>query len=396
MRFLRRFLAVGSIATLIDVSLLLCLVLIAGWIPVVADATAVGIATFVSFIGHRRLSFAGAPGRRWYRNIGRYAMAAIVAGLVDVVVLWGVLGGSHDPVAITLIGAKMVSVGAALLTRVVFFRQAMFEAIRADQQSPADRAEPAGELRLSVVIPAYHEEAGIGETLARVELALGSLRHDGGFEVIIVDDGSGDGTADAAHRCGADVVIRLPENRGKGAAVRAGVLEARGRCVAFTDADLSYAPEQILGVMHQVEAGWDMVVGSRRHTDARTLVATGRLREVGGRVINLLTSIVLLGQYRDTQCGLKAFRSDVAQVVFERCQINGFAFDVELFHLVERYRFTLTEVPVEVVNSSRSTVHVARDASRLIRDLFRIRSIGRAGGYEISVADLPASLRPIS
>lgn len=396
MRFLRRFLAVGSVATLIDVSLLLSLVLFVGWTPVIADITAVTAATIVSFVGHRRLSFAGSPGRRWYRNIGRYALSATTAGLVDVVVLWAVLGGSSDPEALTLVPAKAVSVGAALLIRIVFFRQAMFGAIRSDQQTPADRGDATGELRLSVVIPAYHEEDGIGPTLARVERALGALRHDGGFEVIVVDDGSGDATAKAASAAGADVVIRLPENRGKGAAVRAGVLEARGRCVAFTDADLSYAPEQILGLMEQIEAGWDVVVGSRRHTEARTLVAAGRLREIGGRVINLFTSIVLLGQYRDTQCGLKAFRSDVAHVVFERCQIDGFAFDVELFHLVERYRFTLTETPVEVVNSARSTVHVVPDAGRLIRDLFRIRAIGRAGGYEISVADLPDSLRPIS
>jgi dolichyl-phosphate beta-glucosyltransferase len=133
--------------------------------------------------------------------------------------------------------------------------------------------------------------------------------------------------------------------------------------VAFTDADLSYAPHQILRLLDGVEAGWDVVVGSRRHVQTRTVVRAGRLREVGGRIINMLTGIVLLGRYRDTQCGLKAMRSDVGRLVFSHARIDGFAFDVEVFHLVERYRLSMLEVPVEVVNSSRSTVNVARDAT---------------------------------
>ena len=100
--------------------------------------------------------------------------------------------------------------------------------------------------------------------------------------------------------------------------------------------------------------------------------------------------MVLLGQYRDTQCGLKAFRSDVARAIFGLSRIDGFAFDVEVFHLVERHRFTLVEVPVEVENSPRSTVRVARDATRLVRDLFRVRDMGRRGLYELDPDALPA------
>ncbi|MCB1002700.1 MAG: glycosyltransferase, partial [Acidimicrobiales bacterium] len=218
---------------------------------------------------------------------------------------------------------------------------------------------------------------------------LAAVADDGGLEVVIVDDGSGDGTAAAARAAGADVVLEQPENRGKGAAVRRGVLESRGRTVAFTDADLSYSPDQLLRLLGEVESGWDMVVGSRRHEDTTTLVRAGRLRELGGRAINLLTQVVLLGQYRDTQCGLKAFRSDVARLLFGRSRIDGFAFDVELFHLAERYRLSLAEVPVSVANSSRSTVRVARDALRLVRDLFRIRRAARRGRYDDDAAVLP-------
>jgi dolichyl-phosphate beta-glucosyltransferase len=205
---------------------------------------------------------------------------------------------------------------------------------------------------------------------------------EGGVELIVVDDGSKDGTAAAARAAGADRVLTHTTNRGKGAAVRTGMLAATGATVAFTDADLSYAPEQLAGLLEIVESGFDVVVGSRKHEMTRTLVQAGRLREVGGRVINWLTHAVLLGNYRDTQCGLKAFRADVAKVIFERSRIDGFAFDVEVFVIAERNGFTLAEVPVTVVNTTRSTVRVARDAVRLVWDLFRIRRWSRRGAYQ--------------
>ncbi|MBV8958399.1 MAG: glycosyltransferase, partial [Actinobacteria bacterium] len=197
------------------------------------------------------------------------------------------------------------------------------------------------------------------------------------------DDGSKDGKADAARAGGADQVIAQPVNRGKGAAVRAGMLVARGRTVAFTDADLAYPPVQLLELLAQVEAGWDMVVGSRRHVDTSTLVKARRLREMSGRLFNAFTLLVLLGQYRDTQCGIKAFRSDVARLLFGHATIDRFAFDVELFHLAERYRLSLTEVPVTLANTTASTVRVGPDAVRMILDLFRIRRAGSRGDYEL-------------
>ena len=212
-----------------------------------------------------------------------------------------------------------------------------------------------------------------------------------GLEIIVVDDGSHDDTEIEAAAAGADLVIRHDRNRGKGAAVRTGVLAASGRCIVFTDADLSYSPDQIPGLVERVERGWDVVVGSRRHTDTTTLVRARRVREVGGRAINLITRAVLLGQYRDTQCGLKAFRSDVGRLIFSHTFVNGFAFDVEVFHLIERYHLSLTEVPVRIENSGRSTVRVARDAFRLVRDLFRVRQWSAEGRYDLTADDLLAA-----
>ena len=394
MKLFRRFLAVGVVATVVDVGLVVVLVIVAGWRPWSADLVAITVATVISYVGHRSSGFGDKPGHRWYLEPGRYMSASVIAGATDVGVLWLLTWSRPDLTVVSILLVKLASLSVAFLVRALFYQGHMFDSIRNDQSSPADRPAPPGEVRLSVVIPAFGEEEGIAATLARVEADLGHLRDEGGLEVIVVDDGSADDTAGAARRAGADVVIRQPANTGKGGAVRSGVLAATGRCGAFTDADLSYAPAQILDLMAQIELGWDVVVGSRQHDDTRTLVEAGRLREMGGRVVNLLTSVVLLGRYRDTQAGLKAFRSDVATVLFSHSMVDGFAFDVELFHLVERYRFTLIEVPVEVVNATRSTVHVVRDTWRLVRDLFRIRAAGRGGRYDVSVESLPPTLWP--
>lgn len=245
------------------------------------------------------------------------------------------------------------------------------------------RPPVGGEPRLSVVIPAYGEAARIGAAIARVRHELSTVADDGGLQIVVVDDGSDDGTAVAARAAGADVVVEQEINGGKGSAVRAGVLASTGRTVAFTDADLAYNPGQIAGLLAEVEAGWDVVVGSRYHVDTKTVVRARPLREIGGRAVNQATRLVLLGGYDDTQCGLKAFRADVARVLFSQGRIDGFAFDIELLALVERYGFSLSEHGVVVENSERSTVSVVRDAYRMLIDLWRIRRFVATGAYDL-------------
>ncbi len=257
---------------------------------------------------------------------------------------------------------------------------------------PIHRPAAPGVHRLSVVIPAYHEVDAISATIARVRQELAPIASEGGIEVVVVDDGSGDGTAAAAEAGGADHVIEFPVNQGKGAAVRAGAVAAQGRTVAFTDADLSYAPAQIADLLIRVEEGWDMVVGSRRHGETTTVAEARRLRDLGGRAINVASRAVLSGQYRDTQCGLKAFRSDAARLLFSHAKVDGFAFDIELFHLAERYGLALTEVPVQVENFERSTVRVARDAARLLADVARIGFDSTRGVYDLDPDDLDLAL----
>jgi putative flippase GtrA len=386
---LRRVTLVGTTATVVDVVLFVVLAAAFDWPVWWADGVAVAVATAVSWGLHALVTFPDDPTRGWFERSGTYLWTASIALVVDVSVIslldWWLAPGWW----LAYLVIKLPALGAAFVTRMVNYRDTMFISVRDTQGEPSPRPPSPGARRLSVVVPAYREADRIGDTVAEIRAALADLHAAGELEIVVVDDGSPDDTAERARAAGADQVIACTPNRGKGAAVRTGMLAATGRTVAFTDADLSYAPDQLLRLLDGVEAGWDVVVGSRQHVETRTVVRAGRLREVGGRVINLLTGLVLLGRYRDTQCGLKAMRSDVAAVIFSHATIDGFAFDVEVFHLVERYRFSLLEVPVEVVNSTRSTVNVARDALRLVRDLFRIRRAGRVGRYEAAPSELP-------
>lgn len=205
------------------------------------------------------------------------------------------------------------------------------------------------------------------------------------LEILVVDDGSTDDTA-ARSRTAEATVVEQPRNMGKGAAVRAGVLAAEGRSIIFTDADLAYPASMIPPILHELERGWDVVVGSRRHEETTTLVRARRIRELGGRAVNLLTHLVLLGHFRDTQCGIKGFRSDIGKALFARTTINGFAFDVEVFLIAEQDRYSLTEVPVRVENRQGSSVRLVRDTARLVRDLFRIRRAAGKGAYRPNAA----------
>lgn len=381
--FLGRFALVAVGITAIDVSLLAAAYLAFGWSLVAADLAAIVVAAAASYLAHRNLTFRSDPLVRWVYQPGAVAVVVTLATLADLSVLTLLVdpGSGQRASWQVLLAAKFTALLVAAVIRGVCYRWVLFQRVRRTQQVQPGRDRAPGALRLSVVVPAYHEEERIGQTVARLHRDLAVVAADGGLEIIVVDDGSADATAQAARDAGAEVVVDGRANTGKGGAVRDGVLVARGRTVAFTDADLAYSPDQLLGLLLEVERGWDMVVGSRRHTGTTTLVKARRLREIGGRVINLLTTTLLLGQYRDTQCGLKAFRSDAARLLFAQTRIQGFAFDIELFHLAERYELSVLEVPVRVENSERSTVNVARDALRLTRDLMRVRRWAKQGVY---------------
>jgi dolichyl-phosphate beta-glucosyltransferase len=402
---LRRFAAVGVLVTVVDVAVLFALRLGFGLPVLVADAIAIAAGGLVSFVANRALTFTRDPHLRWVDEPFAYLIVTAAAGVIDVLVLrlayvlfelwwkpasygaWVVSAfGRHATVRDYeprwLIVGKVIALGVAGVVRLIGYRGLLFRRVRAAQLQPEPNRTPApGLRRVSVVVPAYKASSFIAESVARLRAELGPLV-GGDLEIVVVDDGSPDDTFAAAQASDADAVLRLDENQGKGAAVRRGMLAATGRTIAFTDADLAYSPALVFELIREVEAGWDVVVGSRSHVETVTLVRARRLRALGSRVINMISFAVLLGAYRDTQCGLKAFRSDAAHEIFSVARINRFAFDIEVFHLAERMRLSLKEVPVTLANTEASTVKMGLDSVRVLVDMVRIRRLAGKGAYD--------------
>ena len=376
--WLRRFAFVGLAATVIDISAAVLLMQM-GLPTVIAGAIALTLAAIVARTLHEKITLINDPHARWIRNIKVFTSVVIIAAIIDLVILTSLDPGKSWKACFT---AKLTAVLGAAVARGISYRFVLFREFRNKQMKPNVENLIDKKPRISLIIPAFEEADRIAGTLSTVDSELrSSLQKSDDIEVIVVDDGSNDATSEIARQAGADVVIRLEENKGKGAAIRAGVQEANGSVVAFTDADLAYNPRQVVKLVTLVESGYDMVVGSRQHIETKNLVRAGRFREVGGRLINIATSGILLGHYRDTQCGLKAFKSQVAKSLFDAGTLDGFSFDVELFHLAERWDLSLKEIPVEVENSQRSSVSAFRDGVFLLLDLIRIRQRARRGVY---------------
>jgi dolichyl-phosphate beta-glucosyltransferase len=207
--------------------------------------------------------------------------------------------------------------------------------------------------RLSIVIPAHNEAHRIESTVQAILDYVGRELEE--HELIVVDDASTDGTADLVRsRFGDQVVIMSPpEGHGKGAAVRAGVLRASLPWVLFVDADL---PVEITNVRVFSEAAEraDIVIASKRMPGSTSSLAS--VRKLGGRLGNLLISTFVVGGIRDTQCGFKIFRTDVARSLFEHQRVDGFGFDFEVLFLAKRFGYHIVELPAEIVNKAYGTV----------------------------------------
>ena len=222
---------------------------------------------------------------------------------------------------------------------------------------------------LSIVIHAYNEEARLGPTLERIE-AWRRTRPES-IEVIVSDDGSRDRTREIAAAAGAVVVGHAP-NRGKGAAVREGMLAATGARVLMCDADLATPIEEVDKLGAELDRGHDIAIASRALD--RTLIETRQhpMRELMGRTFNGIVRLLILGGIKDTQCGFKLFSHEAAQDLFGRATVDGFAFDVEVLWLA-RGRYKVAEVPVVWRHVEESKVSPGTDAMRMFADVVRLR-----------------------
>lgn len=236
---------------------------------------------------------------------------------------------------------------------------------------------------LSVVVPAFEEAGRLGPTLDAIRRFLDSRRFTS--EVIVVVDGGGDGTLELAQGVGLEwpalVVLHHQPNRGKGYAVRRGMLAARGRYRLFSDADLSTPIEEVDRLIDALDDGVDIAIGSRALPASDVRVRQAWWRQSMGRIFNQVVRRLAVPGIRDTQCGFKCLRGETAEQIFARQRIAGFSFDVELLWIARKLGLRVVEVPVTWVNDPLSRVHPVRDSARMLADLVRLRVNDWRGRY---------------
>jgi glycosyltransferase involved in cell wall biosynthesis len=247
---------------------------------------------------------------------------------------------------------------------------------------------------LSLVVPAYNEAGRIRGTLEamRTHLAARGLDH----EVIVAadgDDATRDIVAEMSRADGRLSVFGSPERRGKGRGVRLGVARARGRIVGFVDADDKTPIEEMDKMLPWLERGYDLVIGSRGLADSRVEVPQPLYRQVGSRAFGLVMHLLLgLRNVRDTQCGFKFFRGDVARDLFARQRIDGYMFDVEILHLANRSGYRIKEVGVRWRDDRDSRLDLLAGNWRNLVDLLRIRVARYPAASAGRPAEAPAVL----
>lgn len=238
--------------------------------------------------------------------------------------------------------------------------------------------------KLTVLIPAYNEEAVLDQNVR----AIKSYLDDGGYDytILIVNDGSSDRTAEIARQLveehqPAIQLISDDVNRGKGYAVKAGMLVAEGSHILFMDADLSTPIEELAKFIPALDDGCEIVIGTRKTTGAEVVVHQPFFREFLGKIFTFLTNSILRTKVSDATCGFKCFSSEPAKKIFDKQRLYDWSFDAEVIFLCRRYGYEIRETPVRWINNEDSKVNPVRDGLRSLLGLFKIRLNGLLGRY---------------
>ena len=238
----------------------------------------------------------------------------------------------------------------------------------------------------SIIIPAYNESERITATLESVAAYARQQQWD--VEVLVVNDGSRDNTVAVVEQLArAHPFIRIienPGNRGKGYSVRNGMLQSRGEILLFSDADLSSPIEEAPKLFETLAAGADVAIGSRWLRAELQSQRQPLMRQIYGRMFNVALRLMLGLNFRDTQCGFKAFRREAAQRIFPLQKIERWGFDPEILFLARKLGFRTVEVPVRWAHSAGTRLHPLRDGMRMVWEIFRVRWYAITGQYRHS------------
>jgi dolichyl-phosphate beta-glucosyltransferase len=246
-------------------------------------------------------------------------------------------------------------------------------------------AHPSKRITLSIILPAYNEQERLPPYLTSITRYL-SQRGDS-YEILVVDDGSRDETVQRVRQFAVDApavrLIRFPDNRGKGAAVRAGMLAAHGTLRLMADADGATPIQEIERLEHALIEGTDLAIGSRflGSRDRQYRVQARWHRTVLGNGFNRMAQQLGLEGITDTQCGFKLFRKRVAEDLFSVARIDGYGFDLELLYVARRRDYRIAEVPINWMDQPGSKVRVFLDGLRMFRELLAVRRHAAQGLY---------------
>lgn len=229
---------------------------------------------------------------------------------------------------------------------------------------------------ISIVIAAYNEAQRIEKTLVKIKAYLDARNFV--YEIIVVDDGSTDNTRQVAIGYQPEIinlnVIGYADNKGKGYALRQGVLASKGESVLVSDADLSTPIEELSSMLPLITThAYDVVIGSRGLNPETIIKKQPWWRQGMGKIFNRMVRLLVLEGFKDTQCGFKLFSGETARTLFKNARVNRFAYDVEILALAMKSRYRVIEVPVKWLNSPASKVHPVFDSLQMLFDLVKIR-----------------------
>ncbi|MEN6326120.1 MAG: glycosyltransferase [Syntrophomonas sp.] len=377
---LTRFGFTGILNTCIDYGIFNILVVStginSGWRLGLINLLAVGAAAANSYFMNRMWTFSSRdhniPG-----ELSRFVLVTGLGMIINSLLVVAVSGlASRLPVSLFIIlnAGKLLGALFSVIWNFVLYRQWVFSSRRQAPVIPIIEDEVQKDL-LSIIIPAYNEAARLPRRLQQLAAALGGRFP---LEILVVDDGSVDQTRQIAEDIAGHYpfirVLSHQRNQGKGAAVRTGVMAARGEYLVFVDADESFSSEHIEKLLAKLRSGHRVVIGKRSCPQGERVIGESSLRHFLGRSFNILVQVLLLPGIKDTQCGIKGFHRQLARQIFPRQRVARFAFDVELLSLARMLDADIYELPLQVQDCQGSTVHPIFAPLQMAWDLGRIKA----------------------